>query len=126
MDCIGSTGLLYLLRECRCEGRLGITIVGHYRAAVLRVVLYFIQYLSNLPECTARVGIGDRPKDSGRIVDKIGNFGHGIGVSVGISVCLANLDLALDEADEAMDDSKKTGKNQFKLYWAKPKLAWTA
>ena len=61
-----------------------------------------------------------------RIVEKIGKLGNGIGTSVGISTATANIDLALHEADEAMYESKKQGKNRFSLYRIKPTLAYSA
>ena len=61
-----------------------------------------------------------------RVVDKIGLIGHGIGASVGVSACVESVDLALNEADEAMYESKKDGKNRSTVYRAKPKLAFSA
>ena len=61
-----------------------------------------------------------------RIVEKIGKLGNGIGASVGISTSTTNIDLALHEADEAMYESKKQGKNRFTLYRIKPTLAFSA
>jgi diguanylate cyclase (GGDEF)-like protein len=65
-------------------------------------------------------------KIAGRVVDKVGLIGQGIGASVGVSVCIESVDLALNEADEAMYESKKDGKNRTTVYRAKPKLAFSA
>ncbi len=61
-----------------------------------------------------------------RIVDKIGLIGQGIGASVGISVSRESVDLALNEADEAMYASKKSGKSRSTVYGTKPTLAFSA
>ena len=63
---------------------------------------------------------------SERIIDKIGAIGNGIGASIGISLTMVSLDLALNEADEAMYYSKKNGKNRSSLYRTKPNLAFSA
>jgi GGDEF domain-containing protein len=65
-------------------------------------------------------------KIAGRVVDKVGQIGQGIGASVGVSVCVDSVDLALSEADEAMYESKKDGKNRTTVYRVKPKLAFSA
>jgi len=59
---------------------------------------------------------------SERIVEKIWKLGDGIGASVGISTCETNLELALRQADEAMYEAKKLGKNHFSLFRPKPQL----
>lgn len=54
-----------------------------------------------------------------RIVTGIGQLGSGIGCSIGISLCIAdrlNLDSALQQADKAMYQAKKRGKNRFVIY----------
>ncbi|MFC5475052.1 GGDEF domain-containing protein [Paraherbaspirillum soli] len=61
-------------------------------------------------------------KISERIVDKIGKIGDGLGASVGVSICNTDMTRALQEADEAMYDAKKLGKNRFNLFHDKPKL----
>lgn len=60
-----------------------------------------------------------------RLVDKIRLIGQGIGASVGISISRDSVDLALNEADEAMYESKKSGKNRSTVYRTKPTLAFT-
>lgn len=59
---------------------------------------------------------------SERIVDKISKLGEGIGASVGISVSTSSLDAALREADAAMYESKKLGRNRTSLFRPKPQL----
>ena len=61
-------------------------------------------------------------KLSERIVNKISRIGDGLGASVGISICSTDITRALQEADEAMYEAKKLGKNGFRLYRMKPKL----
>lgn len=54
-----------------------------------------------------------------RIVNRISEIGHGIGCSVGISVCSDDrllLESSLREADTAMYEAKKNGKNRFVVY----------
>jgi diguanylate cyclase (GGDEF)-like protein len=54
-----------------------------------------------------------------RIVQKISQIGHGIGCSVGISLCSDDhllLESSLREADAAMYEAKKNGKNRFVVY----------
>jgi diguanylate cyclase (GGDEF)-like protein len=59
---------------------------------------------------------------SERIVEKIWKLGDGIGASVGISICETNLELAIRQADEAMYEAKKQGKNHYTLFRPKPQL----
>lgn len=59
---------------------------------------------------------------SERIVEKIWKLGDGIGASVGISICETDLELAIRQADEAMYEAKKLGKNHFTLFRQKPQL----
>ena len=61
-------------------------------------------------------------KLSARIVNKIGKIGEGIGASVGISVCSTDIARALQQADEAMYEAKKLGKNRFNVYRLRPAL----
>jgi diguanylate cyclase (GGDEF)-like protein len=54
-----------------------------------------------------------------RIVQGISQIGHGIGCSVGISLCSGNgllLESSLRQADAAMYEAKKSGKNRFVVY----------
>jgi diguanylate cyclase (GGDEF)-like protein len=54
-----------------------------------------------------------------RIVQKISQIGHGIGCSVGISLCSDHhllLESSLRQADAAMYEAKKNGKNRFVVY----------
>lgn len=54
-----------------------------------------------------------------RIVQGISQIGHGIGCSVGISLCSDNgllLESSLRQADAAMYAAKKSGKNRFVVY----------
>lgn len=54
-----------------------------------------------------------------RIVTGVGQLGNGIGCSIGISLCNADrLDMAsaLQQADKAMYQAKKHGKNRFSIY----------
>jgi len=53
---------------------------------------------------------------SERIIDKLGQLNEDMGASVGISVCNRDMTSALREADQAMYESKKLGKNQFRLF----------
>jgi diguanylate cyclase (GGDEF)-like protein len=56
---------------------------------------------------------------AGRIVCGVKQLGDGIGCSVGISLCSAdrlNLDMALQQADEAMYLAKQQGKNRYVIY----------
>jgi len=57
-----------------------------------------------------------------RIVDKIAKLGDGIGASIGISIFNANLDSAMRQADEAMYESKKAGRNRSTMFRPKPQL----
>ena len=61
-------------------------------------------------------------KMSERIVERIGKLGDGIGASVGISTCDDNLDEALRQADGAMYESKKAGRNRSTVFRPKPQL----
>ncbi|MBB3211358.1 diguanylate cyclase (GGDEF)-like protein [Herbaspirillum sp. Sphag1AN] len=61
-------------------------------------------------------------KLSERIVEKIAKIGEGIGASVGISVSNTSIDEAIRQADEAMYDSKKAGRNRSTIYRPKPQL----
>ena len=61
-----------------------------------------------------------------RIVDKIHAIGMELGASVGISANRENIDLALNEADEAMYSAKKSGKNRSSFFRAPPKLVVAA
>lgn len=61
-------------------------------------------------------------KISERIVDKIGKIGEGIGASIGISTCNTDMAAALQQADEAMYEAKKLGKNRASLFRNKPQL----
>ncbi len=54
-----------------------------------------------------------------RIVAGVGQLGNGIGCSIGISLCIAdrlNLQAGLQQADKAMYQAKKLGKNRFAIY----------
>ncbi len=56
---------------------------------------------------------------AGRIVNGISEIGNGIGCSIGISVCNDDrllLESSLREADAAMYEAKKNGKNRFVVY----------
>lgn len=60
---------------------------------------------------------------AGRIVAKVAEIGNRIGCSVGISLCNARcleLESALWQADQAMYQAKKNGKNRFIVYSTKP------
>ncbi|MDM4765271.1 sensor domain-containing diguanylate cyclase [Pelomonas sp. SE-A7] len=74
----------------------------------------------------AELSLAVANKIAGRIVDKIAQIGLGIGASVGISACTESIRQALSEADEAMYESKKSGKNRSTIYCARPKLAFSA
>ena len=95
------------LRDTDVAGRLG----GDEFAACL--------------DAPAEMSLAIANKIAERIVDKIGWIGQGVGASVGISVCAESIDLALNEADEAMYESKKNGKNRSTVYRVKPKLAFS-
>jgi diguanylate cyclase (GGDEF)-like protein len=55
-----------------------------------------------------------------RIIERIGKIGDGVGASVGYTLCNASLATALQQADEAMYDAKKLGRNHAALYLPKP------
>jgi diguanylate cyclase len=59
---------------------------------------------------------------SERIVEKIGKIGDGVGASIGISTCNTDMPTALQQADEAMYEAKKLGKNRSSLFRNKPQL----
>jgi diguanylate cyclase (GGDEF)-like protein len=99
-----ATAIQALLNESDLAGRIGGDEFVVCMAAPLEDILPLATKLSE------------------RIVDKIGKLGDGIGASVGISVSNASLDAALREADEAMYESKKTGRNRASLYRPKPQL----
>jgi diguanylate cyclase len=55
-------------------------------------------------------------KIGGRVIDKVGLIGDGIGASIGISLSTISIDHALNQADEAMYISKRNGKNRMTLF----------
>lgn len=63
---------------------------------------------------------------SGRIVEKISKIADGMGASIGVSLCNTDVSRALKEADEAMYEAKKSGKNCFNIYRIKPQLVLQA
>ena len=97
-----------VLRDTDVAGRLG----GDEFVVCLTAPVELLQPVAN--------------KLSDRLVDKIGKLGDGIGASVGISICGTDLPRALHEADEAMYDAKKHGKNSFRQYRLKPQLVNSA
>ena len=74
----------------------------------------FVACMSGPKELSMRIA----QKISERIVDEIAKIGNGIGASVGISHFDASVETALHQADEAMYEAKRLGKNrtnQFRL-----------
>jgi diguanylate cyclase (GGDEF)-like protein len=56
---------------------------------------------------------------AGRIVEQVAGIGDGIGCSIGIAICPpgpVDLAAALRQADAAMYDAKRQGKNRFSIY----------
>lgn len=68
-------------------------------------------------------GIGQRASAiAGRIVDGVAAIGLGIGCSVGVAICPASdtVSNALRKADEALYLAKRSGKNRFAVWAARP------
>jgi len=57
---------------------------------------------------------------------KISRIGDGFGAIIGISTCGTHIARALQEADEAMYETRKNGKNGFSLYRMEPTLVSVA